>query len=96
MRGVDVFSVGDFSARMYSPHRFAVRAEYPLYNSSGSRRHPVQERLIELSVGETVQVGEYTVKVVAVDGDEIRFEVEEDGQDFVEKYPSEELEVVAF
>lgn len=96
MRGLDVFSVGDFLTRMYSPLRFAVRAECPLYNSSGSRRQPVQERLIELTVGETVQVGEYTVKVVAVDGDEIRFEVEEDGQDFVEIYPSEELELLTF
>ncbi len=56
----------------------------------------MQERLIELSVGETVQVGEYTVTIVAIEGDELRFEIDEDGQNFLEDYPSDELEVVAF
>lgn len=39
----------------------------------------MQERLIELSVGETLHVGEYTVTVVAVEGDELSFEIREDG-----------------
>jgi len=81
---------------MYSLLRPADRARLLKYNSSGSRRQPVQERLIELSVGETVQVGEYTVTIVAIEGDELRFEIDEDGQNFLEDYPSDELEVVAF
>ncbi len=48
--------------------------------SSGSRRSIVQEHLIELSVGDTIHIGEYTVTIVAVEGDELCFEIVDDGQ----------------
>ncbi|MEW4486959.1 hypothetical protein AB1L42_02700 [Thalassoglobus sp. JC818] len=41
----------------------------------------MQEHLIELSVGETFQVGEYTVTLLDVEGDELALEIMEDGQD---------------
>ena len=40
----------------------------------------MQEHLIELSVGETFQVGEYIVTLLDVDGDQLAFEIIEDGQ----------------
>ncbi len=43
----------------------------------------MQEHLIELSVGETLQVGEYTVRIVTVEGDELCFEIVDDGQNEV-------------
>ncbi|WP_417847540.1 hypothetical protein [Thalassoglobus sp.] len=40
----------------------------------------MQEHLIELSVGETIHVGEYTVTIVSVEGDGLCFEILDDGQ----------------
>ena len=45
---------------------------------SASRRDLVQEHLIELCVGETIQVGQYAVKLVEVDGDQLCFEIQTD------------------
>ena len=41
----------------------------------------MQERLIELSVGETLEVGQYSVTIVAINGDELCLEIYEDGQE---------------
>jgi len=38
----------------------------------------VQEHLIELCVGETIQVGQYRVTLLQVDGDELNIEVDGD------------------
>jgi len=52
----------------------------------------VQEHLIELCVGETIQVGQYRVTLLQVDGDELNIEVDGgDGADWAEI--SEALEV---
>lgn len=40
----------------------------------------VQEHLVELSVGETLQVGGCTVTIVAIEGDELCFEIVDDGE----------------
>ena len=40
----------------------------------------MQEHLIELSVGEILHVGEYTVKIVAIEGEDLCFEILDDGQ----------------
>lgn len=39
----------------------------------------MQEHLIELSVGDTIQVGEYRVTVLQINGDELSIEVDGDG-----------------
>jgi hypothetical protein len=46
----------------------------------------VQEQLIELSIGETLQVGQYKVTLLDVEGDELCLQVisdENDGWSFV-------------
>ncbi|WP_437202439.1 hypothetical protein [Planctomicrobium sp. SH664] len=40
----------------------------------------VQEHLIELSVGESIQVGEYFVRILDVNGDELCIEIDGDDQ----------------
>ena len=44
-------------------------------------RFTVQEHLIELSVGETFQVGSYLVTLLDVDGDEYCIQVDDSGSD---------------
>ncbi|MCA8998655.1 MAG: hypothetical protein KDA80_16770 [Planctomycetaceae bacterium] len=39
----------------------------------------MQELLIELSVGETIQIGAFSVTVLEVDGDDLVVEIESDG-----------------
>lgn len=52
----------------------------------------MQERLIELSVGETLHVGQYTVTVVAVEGEELCFEIDNGGQNESDEFTlNEEL-----
>ena len=38
------------------------------------------ERELELSVGDTIQVGDHVVTVIDIDGPEVRFRVEEGGE----------------
>ena len=40
----------------------------------------MQEHLIELSVGDTFQVGNYTVTLLDVNGNELAIEIVDDGQ----------------
>ena len=40
----------------------------------------MQEHLIELRVGESIQVGDLLVRIVDVNGDELSFEIDGDGQ----------------
>ncbi len=54
----------------------------------------MQEHLIELSVGETLQVGEYTVTIVSVEGDELCFEIIDDGQNGVGKIIAKDEEAL--
>jgi hypothetical protein len=41
----------------------------------------VHERLIEMSVGETVRIGRYWVTLLDVDGDQLCLQVEPDGDE---------------
>ncbi len=43
-----------------------------------SRRDVVQEHLIELSIGDTLQVGQYKVTLLDVDGGELCFQIDGD------------------
>ena len=52
----------------------------PLKSFQSSRRELVQEHLIELCVGETLQVGCYRVTLLQVNGDELSIEVDGDGE----------------
>lgn len=57
----------------------------------------MQEHLIELSVGETIQVGQFSVTLVGVNGDELCIEIEGDDQggwDLAERDAVEALEAV--
>lgn len=55
-----------------------IRVEIGIFPRS-TRRDLVQEHLIELSVGDTIQVGEYRVTVLQINGDELSIEVDGDG-----------------
>lgn len=55
-----------------------IRVEIGILPRS-TRRDLVQEHLIELSVGDTIQVGEYRVTVLQINGDELSIEVDGDG-----------------
>lgn len=52
------------------------------------RRSVVSEREIEVTIGETIQVGDLLVTVVDVEGEEIRFHVEGGNSEleFTEEY----------
>lgn len=57
----------------------------------------VQEHLIEMSVGETIQVGQYSVTLLDVNGDELCVEINGDDRDdwtLEECFADETLEVV--
>ena len=106
MKPVDTFSVGEICRPVYSRPRITFLWSSLHALSSGFtekivsiktvQEQTVQEHLIELSVGETLQVGEYTVTVVSVEGDELCFEIVNDGQDEVgEIVPQEEPELIA-
>lgn len=43
----------------------------------------MQELLLELSVGDTLRIDTYSVKVVAITGDDIEIEIVDDGQNEV-------------
>lgn len=40
----------------------------------------MQEHLIELSVGDTLRIGDHTVTIVGIDGDELCLELNHDGE----------------
>ena len=54
--------------------------------ADGSRRKLVNESEVELSLGETVQIGDYSVTIIDIEGDQIQFRVdaseEDDGRGF--------------
>jgi len=80
-----VFQLATSHIRCYSPSfvkPFWVSTIWcePLVSFQFSRRNLVQEHLIELCVGETLQVGRYRVTLLQVDGDELSIEVDGDGE----------------
>lgn len=57
----------------------------------------MQEHLIEMCVGETIQVGQFSVTLLDVNGDELCIEIEGDDQDgwgLEECFADEALETV--
>lgn len=51
----------------------------------------MRNHLIELRVGEALQVGQYTVRLLEVDGAELHLEIEGDGQDGGDGFASDLL-----
>lgn len=85
------FQLSDARNDCYSPPRencpgsvSQEPASFHLFVSA-MQRFTVQEHLIELSVGETFQVGSYLVTLLDVDGDEFCIQVDDGGSEHADE-----------
>lgn len=59
-----------------SPNR-----NHPHVHKCDSRRAAVQEQQLEVSVGDVIQIGDYVVTVVDIDGTDVSFRVDQQQSD---------------
>ena len=74
------FQLAKFSHLRYSPRSLFDSGGPSFDRHSRSWRFIVQEHLIELSVGESIQVGGYVVTLIGVHGDQLAIEIVDGGQ----------------